>query len=111
MAFVFAKGSDLSETAELLLALAAEKGLDPGVVKVVWDGFEVPDELLSEIDKQVIEKKPSVEEAEEAPKAAEKAPSEPVEPPKRRGRPPGSHNKPKPAEAKEAEPETPAQAE
>lgn len=96
MAFVFARGSEMAETATLLLAIAREKGIDEWAIRVVHDGFEVPDELLSETDRKVVEKTPA-------------APAEEAPAPKRRGRPAGSKNAPKPDVAKEDEPESPAQ--
>lgn len=115
MAFVAAKGSELKDTATLLLALAAEKGIDPWEIRIVHDGFEVPEELLADADRAVLgaekaeepvkaEADGPKEHAEEkldddgAPVKAEKAPEKPAAAPKRRGRPPGSHNKPKAAE-------------
>lgn len=92
--FVAAKGSEQRETATLLIALATEKGIDPWEIRVVQDGYEVPDELLNESDKAVL----GVE-ADEPKKADVKVDEKPEEPekpaPKRRGRPPKAKVEPK----------------
>lgn len=89
MAFVAAKGSELAETATLLLALAREKGIDEWSIRVIHDGFDVPDDLLGIADKAVLGVvEPPVSEA-----------------PKRRGRPPGVKNKVVEEPAAEVEPE------
>lgn len=87
MAFVAARGSEQRETATLLLALAAEKGIDPWEIRTVHDGYEVPDALLSVADKAVLGVNDSAPETgddsgRKTPEAA------PVQTPKRRGRPP-----------------------
>lgn len=46
MAFVPSSAKDQSDTAKLLLAMAAEAGMHPRVIQVVKYGFRVPDELL-----------------------------------------------------------------
>lgn len=126
MAFVAAKGSELKDTATLLLALAAEKGIDPWEIRIVHDGFEVPEELLADADRAVLGAEKADEPKNSAPETGDdsgrktpeaapeqdhaeekldddgapvkEAPEKPAAAPKRRGRPPGSHNKPKAAE-------------
>lgn len=73
-----ASGSDRRETATLLLAMAREKGIDTSEIKSVYNGYEVPAELLATEDRAVLDV-PEVEEV-----------------PKRRGRPPGSKNAARP---------------
>lgn len=46
MALVEARGSEQRETATLLLAMADEKGIDRRLIRSVYNGYEVPDELL-----------------------------------------------------------------
>lgn len=54
MALVECAGSDRRETATLLLAMAREKGMDTRVVRSVYNGYEVPDELLGIEDRAVL---------------------------------------------------------
>ncbi len=46
MTLVACSGSDRRETATLLLAMAREKGMPTSVVRSVYNGYEVPQELL-----------------------------------------------------------------
>ncbi len=77
MVLVPATGSDRRETATLLLALAREKDIPTSAIRSVYNGYEVPAELLGVEDRAVVSAEPVTEEA-----------------PKRRGRPPGSKNTP-----------------
>lgn len=109
MALVACAGSDRRETATLLLAMAREKGMDTRVVRSVYNGYEVPDELLGIEDRVVLEvpepkklqsrpdvyEKPNVDENDGGavtPEFDDDADRIVAEMPKRRGRPPGSKN-------------------
>ncbi len=59
MVLVPATGSDRRETATLLLALAREKGIPTGAIRSVYNGYEVPEELLSCEDKAVVAPEPT----------------------------------------------------
>ncbi len=64
---VHTSGSDRRETATLLLAMAREKGMDTSVIRSVYNGYEVPDELLTEVD-QAAPEAPKMVVIDEAPK-------------------------------------------
>lgn len=80
MILVPCDGADQREVATLLLGLAREKGIATDTIRLVYNGFEVPDELLAEADKAVV--------APEAPKMV-------VMEPRRRGRPAAVKDAPK----------------
>lgn len=92
-------GADQGTVATLLLAMAREKGIDTSEIRVVWEGFEVPDELLAEADRAVLEvpePEPKLTvDVQDSPSIVEPVVAAPAEAPRRRGRPPGAQNKPK----------------
>lgn len=67
MVLVPCDGADQREVATLLLAMADEKGLDRTAIRLVYNGFEVPDGLLDEVDKAVIAPEPEALPTPEAP--------------------------------------------
>lgn len=91
MALVPCTGSDRRETATLLLAMAREKGLATSVIRSVYNGYEVPDELLGIEDAVVLDVKPEPVPVVQRADAHEFLPDAPkqivVEAAPRRGRP------------------------
>lgn len=87
-------GAEYPEMATLLLAVAREIGIPTGRVRLVYNGFEVPQELLDAWNPQPIASRQTVDENDggavtpELDDDADRVVAEMVVP-KRRGRPPG----------------------
>lgn len=87
-------GADQRDMATLLIAVARENGIDEWKIRVVVDGFDVPQELLDAMTFPV-EAEPILH-VDNPVSLVREVPVK-IEPvtPKRRGRPPGSSNKSK----------------
>lgn len=95
-------GADQAQVATLLLGMAREKGVDTGLIRLVWDGFEVPDELLGDADRAVLEVPKPVVAAQEPPASGSLEASDVAPAPKPRRPRPAAASTVKKTEVQEA---------